>query len=301
MQPVYIETYQGSKFPEKIRALNELLSCCTLCPRRCKVNRLKGEKGFCEAGSQARIAAAYPHFGEEACLVGQKGSGTVFFSYCSLKCLFCQNYEISHLAEGNDLNIEALATAILSLQALGCHNINLVTPTHFVPQIVEALSLAIKEGLNIPIVYNCGGYESEEVIDILDGVVDIYMPDAKFSFGEAAQKLCCAADYFENLKKVLKKMHRQVGDLQIAGGIARRGLLVRYLVMPEDYAGTKEIMEFIAKEISVDTYVNIMDQYRPCGQSFRLPRINRTITPKEYQEAVAIARSCGLKRFDKGN
>ena len=299
MQPAYIKTYQDSKFPEKIRVLNELLSCCALCPRLCKVNRLKGERGFCEAGSQVRIAAAYPHFGEEACLVGEKGSGTIFFSYCSLKCLFCQNFEISHLAEGNELNAEALATTMLSLQALGCHNINLVTPTHFTPQIVEALSLAVKAGLNIPIVYNCGGYESEEVIDILDGVVDIYMPDAKFSSGEAAQKLCFAPDYFDNLKKVLKKMHRQVGDLQIADGIAQRGLLVRYLVMPEDYAGTKEIVEFIAKEISVDTYVNIMDQYRPCGQSFRLPRINRTVTPKEYQEAVHIACRAGLRRLEK--
>ena len=299
MQPVHIKTYQDSKFPGKIEAMSELLSCCRLCPRLCKVNRLKGEKGFCEAGAQVRIAAAYPHFGEEACLVGEKGSGTIFFSYCSLKCLFCQNFEISHLAEGNELNAEALATTMLSLQAMDCHNINLVTPTHFVPQIVEALSLAIKEGLDLPIVYNCGGYESEEVIDLLDGVIDIYMPDAKFSSAEAAQKLCFAPDYFENLKKVLKKMHRQVGDLQISGGLAQRGLLVRYLVMPEDYAGTKEIMEFIAGDISVDTYVNIMDQYRPCGQSFRLPRINRTITPQEYQEAVETARACGLKRLEK--
>lgn len=298
MQPVYIKSYRDPGFPAKIKTLNGFLSCCALCPRSCKVDRLKGEKGVCEAGSQARIAAAYPHFGEEACLSGTKGSGTIFFSHCNLKCLFCQNYEISHLAEGNDLNAEALATTMLSLQALGCHNINLVTPTHFVPQIVEALSLAVKEGLNIPIVYNCGGYESGEVIDMLDGLVDIYMPDAKFSSAEAAQKLCFAPDYFENLKKVLKKMHGQVGDLRIVDGIAQRGLLVRCLVMPEDYAGTKEIMEFIAQEISVNTYVNIMDQYRPSGQSFRLPRINRAITPQEYHEAVETARSCGLKRLE---
>ncbi len=299
MQPIYIKTYRDGKFPEKIRALKGFLSSCTLCPRLCKVDRTKGERGFCEAGAQARIAAAYPHFGEEACLVGKNGSGTVFFSYCSLKCLFCQNYEISHQAEGNDLNAEALATTMLSLQGMGCHNLNLVTPTHYVPQIVEALNLAVKEGLHIPIVYNCGGYESAEVIEILDGIVDIYMPDAKFSSAEAGQKLCFVPDYFQVLKKVLKEMHRQVGDLQIIDGMAVRGLLVRYLVMPEDYPGTKEIMGFIADEISPDTYVNIMDQYRPCGQSFRMPRINRMITPQEYRDAVATARACGLTRLDK--
>ena len=299
MQPVYLQAFRDSKFSEKIKRLNEILSSCTLCPRQCGVNRLKGEKGICEAGSVARVASAFPHFGEESCLVGTKGSGTIFFSNCNLRCIFCQNEDISHVAAGNDINPRALASMMLNLQEMGCHNINLVTPTHFIPQIMEALELAIGQGLILPIVYNCGGYESAEVIDILDGIVDIYMPDAKFSSLEMSRKLCFAPDYFENLKVVLKKMHQQVGDLIIENGVAQRGLLVRHLVMPEGVAGTKEIMQFIAEEISLNTYINIMDQYRPCGQTFRYPKINRPITREEYLEAVEIAHSFGLHRLDK--
>ena len=298
MYPSYLNVYAENKLEEKIKQLNEILSSCRLCPRQCRVNRLKDERGFCGAGKDLRVSSAFAHFGEETCLVGRNGSGTIFFSHCNLKCAFCQNYEISHLAEGREVGIKELAEYMLSLQNIGCHNINLVTPTHFACQILEALAIAIKDGLNIPLVYNCGGYESEEVIGILNGVVDIYMPDAKFSSAEASQRFCGVSDYFPNLKRVLKRMHQQVGDLEIRDGIATRGLLVRHLVLPGGLAGTREIMEFIAQEISVSTYINIMAQYRPCGQAHRFAQINRYITHQEYAEAISIARSFGLSRFD---
>jgi putative pyruvate formate lyase activating enzyme len=244
------------------------------------------------------VSSAFPHFGEESCLVGAKGSGTIFFSHCNLKCVFCQNYEISHLAEGGKVIFQELAQLMLGLQNIGCHNINLVTPTHFTPQILEALKIAIEGGLHVPLVFNCGGYESEEVIQILDGIVDIYMPDVKFSSPEVAGDLCQASDYFANLEKVLKQMHNQVGDLEIVEGIAQRGLLIRHLVMPDGLAGTGEIMEFIAREISPHTFINIMDQYRPCAEAHRFPRINRAITAEEYLEAKGIAQGFGLYRFD---
>jgi putative pyruvate formate lyase activating enzyme len=296
--PNYLRTYKEGQLERKIEQLNKRLSCCTLCPRRCKVNRLKDEKGFCGAGKDLRISSVFAHFGEEPCLVGVFGSGTIFLSHCNLKCVFCQNYEISHFAEGSPATKEKLAADMIRLQGLGCHNINLVTPTHFIPQILEGLLLAIKQGLDIPLVYNCGGYESEEVIDILEGVVDIYMPDAKFSSSDASKQLCGVDDYFLNLKRVLKKMHQQVGDLEIEDGIAQKGLLIRHLVLPAGLAGTSEIMEFIARWISVNTYINIMAQYRPCGQVHRFTQINRYITSQEYAEAIRIARSFGLSRFD---
>ena len=296
--PNYLKAYKEGRLEKKIEQLNKILSCCTLCPRQCKVNRSKDEKGFCGAGKDLRVSSTFAHFGEESCLVGRFGSGTIFLSHCNLKCIFCQNYEISHLAEGSIVTKEQLAAYMLRLQKLGCHNINFVTPTHFVSQIVESLLPAIKQGLDIPLVYNCGGYESEEVIDILEGVVDIYMPDVKFSSSEVSKQLCGAADYFSNLKKVLNKMHQQVGDLQIQDGITQKGLLIRHLVLPGGLAGTKEIMEFIAKEISLKTYINIMAQYRPCGEAYKFAQINRYLSQQEYTEAIRIARSFGLSRFD---
>lgn len=296
--PTYLDTYRENKLEKKAKQLQEILSACSLCPRQCKVNRLKEERGFCKAGSLARVSSYFPHFGEESCLVGRYGSGTIFFSKCNLRCVFCQNYEISHQAEGKESSAKELAGFMLYLQNLGCHNINFVSPTHFVPQIVESLIIAIEGGLKIPLVYNCGGYESEEVIDILDGIIDIYMPDIKFSSSQVSQEFCKAADYFSNLKKILQKMHRQVGDLTISDGIVQRGLLIRHLVMPNGLAGTEEIMEFIAKEISQNSYINIMSQYRSCGQAYRFASINRSITAKEYLEAKTVARSFGLHRFD---
>jgi putative pyruvate formate lyase activating enzyme len=299
MQPLYIKTHRQGRLVEKIEYLNNLLGECRLCPRECKVNRLKDKKGFCGAGKMMRVSSVYAHFGEESCLVGRCGSGTIFFAYCNLKCSFCQNYEISHLAEGKEITPQDLSLAMLKLQKIGCHNINLVTPTHFTPQILEALKLAIESGLKLPLVYNCGGYESEEVVDILEGVIDIYMPDVKFSSSEAAGNFSQAPDYFSNLRKVLKKMHQQAGDLVITDGIAKRGLLVRHLVMPNGLAGTQEIMKYIALDLSKDTYVNIMAQYRPCGKAMQDSKIDRMISTQEYQEAMRICRSIGLHRFDK--
>lgn len=299
MQPAYIKTYNEGRFQEKISRLKEILLCCTLCPRNCRVNRTKGQKGFCGAGNNAVVSSAFPHFGEESCLVGRHGSGTIFFSHCNLKCLFCQNYEISHLAEGEDITPQDLAEAMLGLEKIGCHNVNLVTPTHFVPQIIEALEIAVKKGLSLPIVYNCGGYESQEIIEILEGIIDIYMPDVKFSSSGTAKDLCQAPDYFLNLKKILKIMHKQVGDLEIFEGIAQRGLLVRHLVMPHGLSGTAEIMEFIAQELSLNTYINIMAQYRPCAYAFKFPELNRAITSEEYAGAKETARGFGLHRFDQ--
>ncbi|MFH1338306.1 MAG: radical SAM protein [Candidatus Omnitrophota bacterium] len=298
--PNYVKAYKEGKLQKRVEQLKKILSRCALCPRQCKVNRAEDKRGFCGAGKYLLVSSAFAHSGEESCLVGKHGSGAIFFSHCNLKCVFCQNYEISHIAEGSAVTKEQLASYMLRLQAIGCHNINLVTPTHFMPQILEGLSLAAEQGLNIPLVYNCGGYESGEAIDMLEGIVDIYMPDAKFSSADVSGELCGADDYFPNLKKVLKKMHQQVGDLEIdSEGIARRGLLVRHLVLPNGLAGTREIMEFISRQISPDTYINIMAQYRPCAEAYKFPRIDRYISQQEYVEAVEISRSFGLHRFDR--
>ncbi|NOZ25247.1 MAG: radical SAM protein [Nitrospirae bacterium] len=277
----------------------ERLTSCRLCPRGCGVNRREGELGFCRTGDKPVVSSWGPHFGEERPLVGRGGSGTVFFTNCNLGCLFCQNYTISHLGEGAETSIEMLSTIMTGLQARGCHNINLVTPTHQVPMILEALRLATEGGLRIPLVYNTGGYESVETLRILDGIVDIYMPDFKFSDPEMSKRYSAAPDYPEVAKEAIKEMHRQVGDLVInEEGIAERGLLVRHLVMPEGIAGTEEVVRFIAEEISPHTYINIMDQYHPCYRAFDHPPLNRRITPEEYRDAVQAAIRAGLKRID---
>ncbi|MEW6097141.1 MAG: radical SAM protein [bacterium] len=295
--PCYIKLYETGKFQERIKLLNKKLEECNLCPRECKVNRLKGEQGFCKSTNKLKISSAHPHFGEEPELVGRGGSGTIFFTNCNLGCIFCQNYDISHLGYGQEITREELANAMLSLQDIGCHNINLVTPTHFVPQWVEALEVAIEKGLNIPIVYNCGGYENIETLKLLDGIVDIYMPDAKYADTEVAQKYSKAKDYPKVIKKVLLEMHHQVGDLQINDeGIATHGLLVRHLVLPYNLAGTQQIMQFIANEISTNTYVNIMAQYRPMYKAYNYPMLTRHITREEYQQAIRIAKELGLSR-----
>ncbi|MCM8783907.1 MAG: radical SAM protein [Candidatus Omnitrophica bacterium] len=296
MLPLYLKN--RDKITKKLEYLKERLSPCQLCPRKCRAKRAEGEKGFCGGGEKATVASYFPHFGEEKCLVGEHGSGTIFFTHCNLKCVFCQNYEISHLGEGKEISSQELAKIMLFLQKLECHNINLVTPTHFVPQILEALTFAIEEGLTIPLVYNCGGYESEEVIDILEGIIDIYMPDTKFYSSQISQELSSCSDYFENLKKILKKMHGQVGNLIIENGVAQRGLLIRHLVMPNQTKETKEIMKFIAGNISSESYVNIMSQYTPCGEAHHFPHIGRAITRDEYLEAREIALSLGIKRLD---
>lgn len=298
-EPGYLKLHRSGELKKREDVAYAMLKSCELCPRCCRVNRLEGEKGFCRTGSRPIVSSYNPHFGEEAPLVGRHGSGTIFFSNCNLGCVFCQNYDISHLSYGVEVTSEALADMMLALQMLGCHNINFVTPTHVVPSILAALAEAVEGGLHVPLVYNCGGYESIATLKLLEGIVDIYMPDFKFAGKETAQKYARVPDYFEAASRSLKEMHRQVGDLELdKKGIARRGLLVRHLVMPNDVAGTEKILSFIAEQISPDTYVNIMAQYRPCGKAQNYPEIDRPITREEYETALLIAQKVGLRRLD---
>ncbi len=284
---------------EKICLAEEILKSCTLCPRTCNVDRTAGELGFCRTGDKPFVSSWNPHFGEEAPLVGRHGSGTIFFTHCNLGCLFCQNWTISHLGEGGIISFEALADIMLTLQNYGCHNINFVTPTHQVPMILKSLEIAIEKGLKVPLVYNCGGYEAIETLKIVDGFVDIYMPDFKYSDPEPAKKYSRAKDYPLVAKAAIKEMHRQVGDLVMDNrGIALRGLLVRHLVLPEGLAGTEEVVRFLVEEISPNTYTNIMAQYYPCFQAEDHPPLDRRITNEEYRKAVKAAREAGLKRLD---
>jgi len=276
------------------------LSCCQLCPRRCGANRLAGGQGFCHTGRLAVVAAYHPHFGEEAPLVGDGGSGTIFFANCNLGCVFCQNYEISHLGEGAEVSASELAAMMVRLGQQGCHNINLVTPSHVVAQILEALPLAIEGGFSVPLVYNTSGYDEVETLRLFEGVVDIYMPDFKFWSTVSSRRYAKAADYPEKARQAIGEMHRQVGDLVInAEGLAEHGLLVRHLVMPEGLAEAREILGFLAKDISPNTYVNVMDQYRPCGQAMNFPPLDRMLRPEEYRQALALAGQAGLTRLDQ--
>lgn len=273
------------------------LESCDLCPRNCGVNRLEDELGFCRTGRKAILSSYGPHFGEEPPLVGMKGSGTIFFAACNLGCIFCQNYEISHLVQGDPVDATGLADVILQLQQLGCHNINFVSPSHVVAQILEALVIAYKAGLKVPLVYNCGGYDSVETLKILDGVIDIYMPDAKYWDEEIANELSHAPGYPEALRAALKEMHRQVGDLEVdQRGVATGGLLIRHLVLPNNLAGTQEIMHFISRELSTDSYVNVMEQYRPVHKAYDHSLLNRRLTRSEYLEALDLASAEGLHR-----
>lgn len=287
-----------SEFTEKTRKAEDILRDCTLCPRECHVDRTSGERGFCRTGDRPFISSWAPHFGEEKPLVGRYGSGTIFFGNCNLGCLFCQNYSISHLGEGAEISHEKLSDIMLSLQNSNCHNINLVTPTHQIPAIIKTVKIASKKGLRIPLVYNCGGYESLETLRILRGIVDIYMPDFKYSDKEYSSKYSDADDYPGVVKQAIKEMHRQVGDLQLDEGIAMKGLLIRHLVLPDGVAGTPEIIRFIAEKISKETYINIMDQYHPCFNAFDNPPLNRRITAREYSNAIQYAIRAGLKRID---
>jgi putative pyruvate formate lyase activating enzyme len=263
------------------------------------VDRSAGERGFCGAGNRARVASFGPHHGEERPLVGTGGSGTVFFSHCSLGCVFCQNSGISHGGVGEDVTAKQLAGMMARLQEMGCHNVNLVTPTHFLPQILEALVAAAEMGCRLPLAYNSSGYESVTALRVLDGIVDIYMPDAKFAAPETARRLCQAPDYPERMVAALTEMHRQVGDLVVDGqGLARRGLLVRHLVMPGQLTETAAIMGLIAA-VSPDTHVNVMPQYRPSYRAEEVPGISRRVATAEYREALAVARRAGLTRLDE--
>ena len=272
-----------------------------MCPRECGANRLVTSKGAsCHTGKNAVVSSHSPHFGEEAPLVGRFGSGTIFFTWCNLRCQFCQNYDISQLGMGKEVSSPELAAMMMHLQDLGCHNINLVSPTHVVPQILGALIIAVEAGLKIPLVYNTGGYDSLRTLRLLDGVVDIYMPDMKYSNAKTALKYSKIKNYPAVNRAAVREMHRQVGDLVLdRHGVAQRGLLVRHLVLPNGLAGTKKIVHFLAKEISQNTYLNIMDQYRPCYKANKYPEVNRRITLQEYKEAIQFALKEGLTRLDK--
>ena len=300
--PSYKVLAESGELDRRIEAADELTRSCRLCPRACGVNRMEGELGFCRTAARALVSSHGPHFGEERPLVGKHGSGTIFFTNCNLGCVFCQNYEISHLGVGQPVSPDRLAGMMCELEDLGCHNINVVTPTHVVPEILKALALAVERGLTVPIVYNSGGYDSVETLRILDGIVDIYMPDFKFWDRDTADRFAKAPDYPEAARNALREMHRQVGDLQIGDdGIAVRGLLVRHLVLPQDLAGTEEVVDFLAREISKETYVNVMDQYRPCFRADRYPEINRPLQVRDFENALEMALRSGLKRLDQLN
>ncbi len=298
-EAAYIETHRKNGLKRRIEKANKILEECCLCPRKCKVNRINDEKGICRTGRLPMVSSFNPHFGEEAPLVGRHGSGTIFITNCNVLCVFCQNWEISHMGEGEEVSLEEFARMMLWLQGLGCHNINFVTPTHVVPQILEALPIAIEGGLSVPLVYNTGGYDSVDTIKLLDGIFDIYMPDFKYWDDKVALRLSRAPGYAEAARRAIKEMHRQVGDLTVdSEGIAQKGLLVRHLVLPGGLAGTQNIMRFLAQEISSNTYINIMDQYRPCGEAEKYPPLDRRITVDEYNEALGMARSEGITRLD---
>jgi len=282
----------------RIEKLFKILENCEICPRKCHVNRLKNGKGFCNLGPLPMVSAYHPHFGEESPLVGRFGSGTIFLTSCNLACVYCQNYEISQLRIGEEVSFEKLAEMMTDLQNKGCHNINFVTPTPQVPQIIKSLAIAIDKGLKIPLVYNTSSYDSIEVLKLLDGIFDIYLPDARYSDDKIALKYSNAPKYFEIMKEAIKEMQRQVGDLILdENGIAIRGVLVRHLVLPNSLAVSEKIFEFVAKEISKNAFVNIMDQYWPCHKAFQFPELARRITDEEYQEVISLAKKAGLKRL----
>jgi putative pyruvate formate lyase activating enzyme len=299
-EPAYLKLEREGKLSEREKDLWSIYEKCQLCPRKCEVNRLAGQNDICRATDSLRVHSAGPHFGEEAPLVGRYGSGTIFFSHCNLRCCFCQNWEIAHRGDGGVISHSELAHAMLTLQDRGCHNINLVTPTHMVPHIVRALRMAVARGLRLPLVYNTGGYDELETIKKLDGIVDIYMPDFKFQDGEMTHKYCTeASNYPEVAAAAIKEMHRQVGVLKMdERGIAVRGVILRHLVMPNNLAGTDRFVRWVAEELSPDTYVNIMGQYRPCHKASDYPEIARRLTSEEWRQAVRWARDSGLTNLD---
>jgi putative pyruvate formate lyase activating enzyme len=301
-EPAYMELFQSGELFRRSRQALRHLENCKVCPRDCEVNRLENEKAVCKTGRYAAVGSYGPHFGEEDCLRGTRGSGTIFFSLCNLKCVFCQNYDISQDGEGIEVSPEDLAAMMLAIQQRGCHNINFVTPEHVVPQILESLPLAVQMGLRLPLVYNTGAYDSLDSLRLMDGIVDIYMPDFKYWDNDRSQKYLKAKDYPETARTVIREMHRQVGDLVLdENGLAKRGVLVRHLVMPDNVEDTENIMAYLAKEISRDTYINIMDQYFPAGKvsEKKYGEINRRITQSEKDAAEDIALQKGLHRFDQ--
>lgn len=301
-EPSYLRLLESGELKERVERAREELRCCCACPRNCKVNRLQDEKGMCATGRWALVASYFPHFGEEDCLRGWRGSGTIFFSRCNLKCVFCQNFDISRRGEGErPFTAEELADAMLYLQEIGCHNINFVTPEHVVPQVIEAVYVAARRGLRLPIVYNTSAYDSMKSLELLDGIVDIYMPDFKCWDQKLARVYLRAEDYPRVARQTIKEMHRQVGVLKFnREGLAVRGVLLRHLVMPGWTEDSKRILKWVAEELGTDTYMNIMDQYYPAGMvsERRYPELNRHLRRSEYEEVVEYAFSLGLWRLD---
>jgi len=299
--PGYLRLFESGELKQRVKLGIAELECCCLCPRDCDVNRLNNQIGECKTGRDAVVSSHFAHFGEEDCLRGSRGSGTIFFAWCNLRCVFCQNYDISWLGEGSPTPPGELAEMMLHLQRLGCHNINFVTPEHVVPQVLEALLPAIEHGLGLPLVYNTGSYDSLESIKLMNGIIDIYMPDFKLWNAETARRYLKTPNYPEAARRTIKEMHRQVGPLVFdERGLALRGVLIRHLVMPGLAEETRQILRWIAEELGPDTYVNLMDQYSPAGKvgSSNYPEINRRITSKEYRAAVETACAVGLWRLD---
>jgi putative pyruvate formate lyase activating enzyme len=300
--PSYIGLCESGELEERICRAYALLESCTVCPRKCRINRIDDERGFCRTGLLPVISSFGPHFGEETPLVGQNGSGTIFVTHCNLSCEYCQNYDISQCGNGETVSCETLAGMMIDLQKRDCHNINLVTPSHVVPQIIRSIGIAVEQGLHIPIVYNSGGYDSVDTLLLLDGVVDIYMPDAKYGSDDIAMALSHAPEYVGSMKAAIKEMHRQVGDLVITNGLAVRGMIIRHLVLPENLAGSDSVLPWIAENISRDSYVNIMNQFHPSWhtQSDRnsslFQSLGRRITSDEYLYAIRCALDSGLHR-----
>lgn len=295
MKPSYIASYESGKLQQAAERAHTMLACCTICPRMCKVNRLKNELGYCKTGVNARVCSYMPHRGEEPPISGERGSGTIFFSHCNMSCVYCQNYEFSQLGQGREVRPDDLADIMLELQGLGCHNINLVSPTHILPQILAGLALAIPRGLNLPLVYNTGGYELPVMIKLLENIVDIYLPDMRYAREEMALKYSLAAGYPKYNQASVKEMQRQVGVARIDNqGIIERGLIIRHLVLPNNVSGTEEVMRFIANEVSPETYVSLMSQYLPYYQAKDHQGISRRLFKKEYEEAEEIMHKYGL-------
>jgi len=299
-EAAYLKLYRSGELKERVKEAYRRLECCDICARECGANRREGVEGAaCRTGELAVISSGAPHFGEESPLVGRGGSGTIFFSWCNLRCQYCQNYEISQLGYGQKVEPENMAAMMLRLQEMGCHNINFVSPSHVVPQILAALLIAAGAGLRLPLVYNTGGYDSLKTLKLLEGLVDIYMPDMKYADEATARRYSGVKNYPAVNQAAVKEMHRQVGDLITdERGVALRGLLVRHLVLPDGLAGTGGIVRFLA-DLGPNTYLNVMDQYRPCYKAHDFPPLARRITPQEYDEAVQMALDAGLNRLDK--
>lgn len=294
--PSYLKDFYNSTLSKKIEESYKLLENCQICPRKCRVNRLNNEKGFCRVGLNPKVCSYMPHRGEEPAISGNRGSGTIFFSYCNLKCIYCQNYHFSQEGEGEEITIEKLSDFMLELQKIGCHNINLVTPTHFMPQILRALKIAIEKGLKIPLVYNTSGYELPEIIKILNGIIDIYLVDMRYADNKNALKYSQAQDYPHYNQESVKEMYRQVGESEFdENKIIRKGLIIRHLVLPENISGAEKIMQFISKHLSKKVYISLMSQYQPYYQAYRYPEIARRISQEEYQQAVNYLSKYGLK------